>query len=141
MDKFAQGLAEAFHAQLQDSFVPCALYFDCMDYVEYIANDSTYIADRIDKHLTVLLDSTQNDVVGFRIKGFKALFNKHLKPLYDLTDKDFLPIIAVVTALIEELGDELLHGDAKRHRAYKKVLRLANDSKAALSDVPFCEVA
>lgn len=136
MDNFRRVLFDGFGAQLAEAFKPCALYYDCMDYVEYVTHDTTSVADRIDEFLTVLWNGSRDEIIGFRVKGFKFLFNTKLKSLYNLTDNDFIPLISVLQAVVEQVGDDLLRDD-KRHKAYKKAIRLARESNVDLYDVPF----
>lgn len=141
MDNLSIILNRAFGAELSAEFKAGAFYYDCADFVEYIAEDDITVAERIDEYLTLLWDSSRLDVIGFRIKGFKHLFNTHLKPLYDLSDRDFLPMITVVQAVIQRIGEELTSQD-NRKRAYKKVIKLTKDSNIQICSFPdFSEAA
>lgn len=140
MDNFSNALSNAFDAAIAEEFTPGALYYDCMDYVEYVANNGVSIADRIDGYLTLLWDASGDDLYGFRIKGFQHLFNTRLKDLYNFNDKDFLPMISVIEAIVEQLGHELIR-DNQRHQAYRRAYRLAAQSGAKVYEVPVDEAA
>ena len=80
-------------------------------------------------------------MVGFKLKGFKYIFDAHMKPIYKLNDEQFLELVSVIEAVCTELGESLFEDDrvARAYKAAKKLaandnVRLRNDalSKDAL---------
>ena len=70
MDKFSTLLSRAFDASLAENFDKQASYYRTMDFLEYVSEDTTVVADRIDDFLTVLWAADDRRLVGFRLKGF-----------------------------------------------------------------------
>jgi hypothetical protein len=82
----------------------------------------------VDDFLTIIFDETKIIPVGFMLKGFKHVFNTHLKPLFELNDKQFLLLATAIEAVCTELGDALF-ADDERTRWYKAARKLAaNDN-------------
>jgi len=61
--------------------------------------------------LTIIFDETKIMPVGFKLKGFKHVFNMHLKSRFELIDKQFLLLAAAIEAVCTELGDTLFSDD------------------------------
>ena len=133
MDKFKQTLSAVFDVQFADKFIAGALYYDSMDYIEYIKTDSIFIAERIDPFLTLLHDSNRTNVVGFRIKGIKVFFNEVLKPICELTDDHFPTLVSILQVVISKLGKDVVN-DINRKKAYLAALNLANESGATVTE-------
>ena len=75
MDKFAEYLKK-FDAELAPEFSAHASYYESMDLVEYMTVDATTISDRIDEFLTLIWDANIDDVVGFKLKGFRLFMRE-----------------------------------------------------------------
>lgn len=105
-------------------YVPEARYFGDSDCVEYLTEDSFCVYDRIDEFLTLIYDETKIRLVGFKLKGFRYLFETDLKPLYRLNDDSFIGLVAALEHICSNIGDELFADDV-RQRAYKAAMKLA----------------
>jgi hypothetical protein len=114
-----------------DGYVPAAVYFEDSDCVEYVREDNFVIYDRIDDFLTLIYDETKIIPVGFKLKGFKHVFDTHLKSLFELNDKQFLSLATAIEAICAEIGDELFADDG-RTRAYKAAHKLAANDNVRL---------
>ena len=112
-------------------YIPAAVYFEDSDCVEYVREDNFVIYHRIDDFLTLIYDETKIIPVGFKLKGFKHVFNAHLKSLFELNDKQFLSLVAAIEAVCSEIGDELF-ADDERTRAYKAARKLAANDNVQL---------
>jgi len=108
-------------------FIPAAVYFSDSDCVEYVKEDSFCVYDRVDRFLTLIFDSTKLNLVGFKLKGFKYIFNTHMKPIYKLNDEQFVELVSVIEAVCTELGESLFE-DEHTARAYKAAKKLAGPS-------------
>jgi hypothetical protein len=89
------------------------------------------IYHRVDDFLTIIFDETKIIPVGFKLKGFKHVFNTHLKSLFELNDKQFLVLATTIEAVCTELGDTLF-ADDERTRWYKAARKLAANDNVKL---------
>jgi hypothetical protein len=109
---------------LQGSYDKRAVYFSDSDCVEYVSEDSFAIYERIDDFLTLIHDETKFDLIGFKLKGFKCIFETSLKPIFKLNDEQFVELVSVIEAVCTKIGDELFASD-QRARAYKAAHKFA----------------
>lgn len=94
---------------LHSPYRPVALYLDDADSVEYVRRDVACVYRRVDGFLTLALDLKTRELTGFRLKGFKNFFLKHLQPKYKLLDDDFMPMVSVIEEAVKVMGDELVN--------------------------------
>ena len=113
-------------------YVPVAVYFAESDCVEYVKEDTFCVYDRVDNFLTLIHDATKTRLIGFKLKGFKAVFNTHLKPIYKLNDEQFVTLVSAIEAICTEMGDALF-ADARVERAYRAARDLAANDNVQLS--------
>jgi hypothetical protein len=117
--------------QSAGGYSPAAVYFEDSDCVEYVKEDNFVIYHRVDDFLTLIYDETKIIPVGFKLKGFKHIFNTHLKSLFELNDKQFLVLASAIEAVCTELGDALF-ADDERTRCYKAARKLAANDNVKL---------
>jgi hypothetical protein len=116
------------------NYIPQAVYFMDSDCVEFVKEDALSIYDRIDDFLTLIWDETRLTLVGFKLKGFKYVFNAHLKPLFKLNDEQFINLVSAIEAHFTAVGNEIFaRGDRARAAAYKAALKLAANENVQLS--------
>lgn len=108
---------------LTTPYTPVALYFHDSDFVEYVREDASCVYKRIDETLTLAIEMDSNLPIGFRIKGFKNFYLKHIRPLHGRNDH-FVELVPVLERLVAEAGERIDFPDLKR--AY----RLATDIAA-----------
>ena len=113
-------------------YVPCATYYHDSDCVEYVRQDSLHIYDRVDEFLTLIYDKTGKQLVGFKLKGFKNIFTKQLRPLYRLNDQQFLELVSAIEAVCFTLGDALIDDD-NRKQSYVAARSIAANDNVQLS--------
>ncbi len=114
--------------------MPQAIYFLDSDCVEYVKEDALCIYQRIDNFLTLIFDETQLTLVGFKLKGFKYVFQQHLKPLFELNDEQFITMASAIEVHFTAIGNEIFaRGEEARLRAYKAALKLASNDKVKLA--------
>ena len=116
-------------------FLRGATYYRDMDYVEYVTADQLSRSERIDEHLTLIWDK-HDDLLGFRIKGFRHLFESRLRTAFRLAESDFVYLVSVLEAVVTALGDEMLGTDSPRARAYGRAWRLAANDDVRVYDLP-----
>lgn len=138
MDKFSTVLSQQFDVSLAENFHKQALYYGPMDFLEYVSEDTTTVADRIDGFLTVLLSADDQKLVGFRLKGFKWAFNTHIQPNYKLQDEDFDPIKFALQRFFTDVGNTITADNGpsnpERDAAYKEAMQLAKRDQVSLPE-------
>ena len=122
------------HVSLTVRYSPVAVYYEASDIVEYVRHDVPCVHRRIDDLLTLMLDMDSMEVVGFKIKGFKNFYLKHLKPTYDLLDNDFISLVTVIERALEAAGDSIFGYDRKT--AYRQAHRIAAEDQVKLHERP-----
>ena len=126
---------------LHTPYRPCAAYFLKSDCAEYVTEDCFAIYDRVDPFLTLIFDETKLRLIGFKLKGFKHIFERHLKPLYRFNDMQFVQLATAIEAVITEIGDKMFEGDSVRVSKYKAALKLAANDNVRLSSFAFAKAA
>jgi hypothetical protein len=115
-------------ALLQGAYVPTAVYYLDSDCVEYVKEDSFCTYRRVDCFLTLIHDETGYNLIGFKLKGFKHVFEQYLKPLFELHDMQFIELVSAIEMVFTNNSK-----DERRAAAYKAALKLANDDNVRLS--------
>jgi hypothetical protein len=110
--------------------VPAAVYAHDSDCVEYVKTDSFCLYERIDRHLTLIKDATGHNLIGFKLKGFRNMFER-LKVAFELSDSLFVPLVAALEVIYTELGDKLFL-DPARKAAYVAAFQLASNDNVKL---------
>jgi hypothetical protein len=108
-------------------YAPTAVYFLDSDCVEYVTEDAFCIYERIDDFLTLVLDETKYNAIGFKLKGFKHVFETYLKPTRsELSDQEFVDLVPAIETAFKKLGDRMFSVEAEeRVRAYKAARKIA----------------
>lgn len=114
-----------------NSYKASAAFFHDSDCVEYVKVDAFVIYDRVDEFLTLIYDKTGIQLVGFKLKGFKNIFTKQLKPIYQLNEKQFLRLASAIEAICVTLGEQLF-ADDDRKRSYQAAATLAANDNVEL---------
>jgi hypothetical protein len=119
---------------LNGSYSPTAVYFMDSDCVEYVKEDAFCTYDRVDTFLTLIRDETGYNLIGFKLKGFKHVFEQYLKPLFELHDMQFVELVSAIEMVFTNVGDKVFDSkDERRAAAYKAALKLANNDNVRLS--------
>ncbi len=114
-------------------YAPTAVYFMDSDCVEYVKEDAFCIYERVDDFLTLIFDETEYNLVGFKLKGFMCVFEQHLKPLYELHDKQFIDLVSAIETAFSAIGHRMFSVESEnRVRAYKAALKLAHNDNVKL---------
>lgn len=118
-------------SDLQTPYTPVAIYLESADSIEYVRRDIACVYRRIDGFLTLALDIKTKELNGFRLKGFKNFFLKHLQPKYKLLDDDFIPLVSVIEDAVEVIGDKVTR-DAETKSAYRQARRMAYEDRVSI---------
>jgi hypothetical protein len=112
---------------------PAALCFLDSDCIEYVKEDTFCIYERVDSFLTLIFDETKINLIGFKLKGFKCVFDKFVKPLFELNDQQFVELVPVLEYVFTQFGDQMFSiGNEERKLAYKAALKLAANDNVRL---------
>jgi hypothetical protein len=73
------------------------------------------------------LDETKYNVIGFKLKGFKHVFETHLKPAHsELNDEEFIDLVPAIETAFRKIGNKLFSvEEEERVRAYKAARKIA----------------
>lgn len=115
-------------------YEPMAVYYEDADSLEYIVKDVPSVHRRVDELLTLILAMNGREPIGFRIKGFRNFYLRHLRSKYDFSEGDFLALIDVVREAVQYIGDGLF--EKERKDAYQKAMHLAQEDHRGLRDFP-----
>lgn len=120
---------------LNARYVPLAVYYEDADTVEYIRQDIPCVYRRIDNFLTLSLDMNSRKPIGFRLKGFKNFYLRHLKDQEGDNRETFLKLVAVIEKAIEIAGHKVFEKSETRE-AYEEACKIAKEDDAALQERP-----
>lgn len=112
-------------------YSPAAIYLDDADSVEYVRRDVSSVYRRVDGFLTLVLDMKTKELNGFRLKGFRNFFLKHLKPRYQLIDDDFISLVSVIEEAVQVMGAKIV-SDPQRKDAYRQARKMAFEGMAKI---------
>jgi hypothetical protein len=120
--------------QLYERYDPVAAYYLESDCVEYVKSDSIAIYDRIDEFLTLIFDETRSNLIGFKLKGFKNIFEQRLKHISQLRNIQFIDLVSAIETIFTLVGDKVMAAhDERREKAYKAARELASNDNVTLS--------
>jgi len=124
---------KAMQPERSAPYAPVALYFLDSDCVEYVKEDTLCIYERVDGFLTLIFDETRINLIGFKLKGFKCVFDTFVKPLLELNDMQFVDLVPVIEYAFTQVGNHVFSvGDEQRKLAYKAALKLAANDNVRL---------
>lgn len=116
-------------------YAPKAIYYEASDSLEYVRRDEPAVYRRVDEYLTLVLDLRSRALLGFKLKGFKHLYLKHLVPKYHLNDRDFLSLITVLEDAMS-VGANGIFEESERQSAYRDALQIAKQDDVRVEQFP-----
>ena len=122
-------------AWLTAEFIPSAAYYSDNDCVEYVNEDTACVYERIDEFLTLIRDETGYNLIGFKMKGFRYIYETHLKSRVVLDHSSFVRMAQVIEAVCQQIGDDLWVDD-RRGNAYKAAKKIAEKDRVELWELP-----
>lgn len=117
------------------AYAPTAIYYEESDSVEYLREDVACVYRRVDERLTLALDMHSRLPVGFRLKGFKNFYLRHLRFKFKGDDGDFLSLVSVLEEALSLLGEKIFDND-KIKIAYENAFRIAEEDRVKLRYLP-----
>ena len=122
---------------LETRYVPVATYFEESDSVEYVRRDVATFYRRVDPILTLVYDLFEKELIGFRLKGFRNFYIRHLQTEVEEDDRRFLAVVRVLEKAFQVLGDQMFESDQNERRdAYRQAQQIATEDKVTLADLP-----
>jgi hypothetical protein len=111
-----------------------AIYFTEADLLEYTRLDVPTVHRRVDECLTLVLSMDDRQPIGFALKGFRHLCQKHIYKEDPRRHEGFKDLVSIFEKIIGEIGDDLFYGE--RYLAYNKAIEIATADKVELHDYP-----
>ena len=117
-------LAALADGQKLGPFRAAARYDRGMDHLVYLTEDVSYVADRVDRFLTILWHPSENRLVGIKLKGFRYLFTTVRATWKHLTERHFSQVITLVEfAMAAGVGREVMRKAEAEAKAKAEELR------------------
>jgi hypothetical protein len=109
-----------------EPFRPCAWYNSETDLLNFLKTDSQFGTDRIDGIFTLYRGLDDGEPVGFKVKGFRALYDQVTK-IYGLEADEggFVDLVAFIDEVFFKIATE----DASKNE-YDALRELARGQKA-----------
>lgn len=119
------------HARnLSTPYKPVAAYYEDADSVEYVRRDAPAVYQRVDAFLTLIFDMKNRDeLIGFRLKGFKNFYLNHLSHL------DFVALVSPLEQALTVAADSAFDFHDRRE-AYDRARLIAIEDRVTLRDLP-----
>jgi hypothetical protein len=117
------------------NYAPTAIYYEESDSVEYLREDIMCVYCRIDEHLTLALHIENRNPIGFRLKGFKNFYIRHLRSKTKSDGEEFLLLVTALEEALSMIGERIFQDDQIR-RSYEKAVEIAETDKVKLTDLP-----
>ncbi len=116
-------------------YEPTAIYYEDADSLEYVRLDKPTVYRRVDEFLTLILDMSSREPVGFKLKGFRYIYNSHVRHDDRLDKEDFPRVVKILEDIMTSLGNRIFEDDNAR-LAYQTALNIAEEDKVKLSELP-----
>ena len=120
-------------ATLFAKYTPVAVYYEDADTVEYVRKSVPSVDHRVDGFLTLVLAMDGRAPIGFRLKGFKNFYLRHIKEETEYRE-EFLRLVSVIEKAIEVAGHRIFEKEARE--AYAEARRIASEDDASLRELP-----
>jgi hypothetical protein len=134
-DPMSESTAVNDSNQFRERYEAVAAYYLESDCVEYVKSDSIAIYDRTDEFLTLIFDETNSkNLIGFKLKGFKNIFEQRLKHISQLRNIQFVDLVSAIETIFTDVGGKIMaEYDERREKAYKAAWELASNDNVRLS--------
>lgn len=114
---------------------PAAIYFPDADCLEYVRADVPCVHRRVDEYLTLIVDMYSREAIGFKFKGFRSIYIKHLNRGNQRKNYEFVEAVEIFEDFFRELGDSLFEAESRKS-GYQKAAEIAQDDRVLLRDLP-----
>jgi len=144
MKEFSDVLKANFDADFSEQFQKRACYYPKVDFIEYLSVDAITVSERIDTFLTLIWDDNHVELVGFRLKGFRYVYDEVLKPLKNIKEDAFDLIMEAVEHIYTQIGNDAFQSpkdDEKKTDAYKNVIAFIKKEEVSFDEQELEEAA
>jgi hypothetical protein len=117
-----------------------AIYYEQSDSLEYVRRDVPSVYRRVDRQLTLVLEMDTRRPIGFKLKGYRYFFLRHLKTQLDLEEHHFLKLIDILQQALSVGGDAIFDA-VERQTAYRQALEIAELDNVLVDDIPIASRA
>lgn len=117
-----------------DSYRPCAIYYEQSDSLEYVRRDIPAVYRRIDDFLTLILAMDGRAPIGFKLKGFRNFYLRHLEQNYHSERQEFLALVQIVEEALCAFGNKVF--DDETRVAYQRAIDIAQTDNVEVRDFP-----
>lgn len=118
----------------QKDYEPAAIYYEDSDSLEYLRVSAPAVYRRIDPMLTLILSLEDRSIVGFKLKGFKNFYMRHLQHKFGRSAPAFIELVDLLQEVTSTLGDEVF--EQRQKDAYASALEMAASDKVHVRDLP-----
>jgi hypothetical protein len=110
-------------------FKPFARYNHVMDQVIYLDENAAHRADRVDAFLTLLWAPDEFRLIGFKLKGFRRLFETLKSVSENIDESDFVPFTKLLElAALASWSEIAQKADGQRlQRRYETAKKFIED--------------
>jgi hypothetical protein len=123
------------HHHTGSRYTPAAIYYEEADSLEYVRADVPNVYRRVDQFLTLVLSMETRKPIGFRLKGFRNFYLRHLEPKYHLQERHFLLLIDVLQDALSEDGEAIVQA-TERSVGYRQALEIAQVDNVKIDEFP-----
>ena len=115
-------------------YEPTAIYYEDSDSLEYLRVSMPVVYRRIDPTLTLILTLESRELVGFKLKGFKNFYMRHIKQKFQKNCPEFIELVDLLQEITSNLGAEIF--EENRKTAYSSALEMAAIDNVHVRDLP-----
>jgi hypothetical protein len=115
-------------------YSPTAVYYEEADSLEYLREAVPSIYRRIDPMLTMVLSLENRTIIGFKLKGFKNFYLRHLTKKFGKDCPDFIEMVDVIQEVTSTMGSTLF--EERQRLAYEDALKMAAADNVQVTDLP-----
>jgi hypothetical protein len=115
-------------------YEPTAIYYEDSDSLEYLRVSAPAVYRRIDPMLTLVLSLNDRSIVGFKLKGFKNFYIRHVQNKFGTRSPAFIELVDLLQEVTSTLGNEVF--EERQKNAYASALEMAAEDKVHVRDLP-----
>jgi hypothetical protein len=115
-------------------YEPTAIYYEDSDSLEYLRVSAPAVYRRIDSTLTLVLSLDDRSLVGFKLKGFKNFYMRHIKEKLGSNCPDFIELVDLLQEVTSSVGEHVF--EERQKSAYSSALEMAAADKIHVRDLP-----
>ncbi|BCH62872.1 hypothetical protein RvVAT039_00880 [Agrobacterium vitis] len=115
-------------------YQPTAVYYEESDSLEYLRVSSPAVYRRIDAVLTLVLSLEDRSIIGFKIKGFKNFYIRHVKEKLGKNCPDFIELVDLMQDVTTAFASQIF--EERQRNAYHSALEMAAQDKVHVRDLP-----